>query len=121
MRRLDDRGLAARGRVAAALELDVPSWLRRRRSREEAEERSHFFLLRCLWKDGQRRDFPGEAAERHGLVLVRGSMVFGVLHLDGTTAHDITHLCGASFYGSQGDVPAELRGHRVQLRKSASP
>ena len=92
MRRLDDRGLAARGRVAAALELDVPSWLRRRRSREEAEERSHFFLLRSPWKDGQRRDFPGEAAERHGIVLVWRSMVFGVLHLDGATTDDGAHF-----------------------------
>ena len=88
----DVRGVAAGGVVAAALKLHVASGLCWRRCGEEAEERSHFFLLRSSWKDGQRRDFSGEAAERHGFVLVWRSMVFGILHLDGATAHDIAHF-----------------------------
>jgi hypothetical protein len=93
MRSSDDaRGVAAGGVVAAAFKLHMTSGFCRRRCCEEAEERSHFFLLCSSWKDGQRRDFPGEAAERHGFVLVGRSMVFGILHLDGATAHDITHF-----------------------------
>ena len=89
----DARAVATRGVVAAALELRVASGLCWRRCGEEAEQCSHFFLLRSSWKDGQSRDFPGKAAERHGIVLVWRSMVFGVLHiLDGATTDDGAHF-----------------------------